>query len=167
MSDIDSISGDFVQEKRLDYLSQPLISRGFFYFSRPDTLTWEYRSPAPNGLEILNGRVRAWTGPPNDRRDQPEALAKAAGLAAGQVMLWMDLNPEAISAAYRVEIIGREPLKLEVIPKRAQIRKQLSSITVEFSERLNTVRQVHLIEPEGRTVITFNRVKLNQPRPSR
>lgn len=166
LSDISSISGDFVQSKKMDFLSEPLVSGGRFHFARPDYLRWEYLSPAPSGLIIDGGQVQAWTGPPSAKVRQPEAMAEASRMVAGQVMLWMKMEPEAIRAAYEVSVIGERPLKLKVVPKRGGARKFLKHLEVEFNTDGRTVRRVILQEAESRTTLTFERVALNRPRPA-
>lgn len=165
--DIHSISGRFTQEKKLNFLNEPVISHGKFYFSRPDFLQWEYLEPAPSGLTIEGGRVEAWTGPPDLRVKQPGAMAEAARMAAGQVMLWMNLDPEAIFAAYQVAIIQENPLILKVVPRRSGARKLIDALIVEFSPDGRTVKRVSLREPESVTALTFSQVLLNRPRPDR
>lgn len=167
LSDINSISGRFSQEKKLDFLNEPIISRGRFYFARPAYLEWEYLEPAPSGLKLDDGRVEAWTGPPEQRTKQPEAMAEAARMAAGQVMIWMNLDPEAISAAYVVSVVQEEPLILKVVPRRSAARKMIESLRVEFSSDGRTARRVLLREPESETTLTFSDVKLNRPRPAK
>jgi outer membrane lipoprotein-sorting protein len=166
LSDITSISGIFVQSKKLDFLEAPLISKGVFHFSRPDYLLWEYAEPAPSRMIIESGMVRAWTGPPDDRVKQPEAMAEAARLTAGQVMIWMKMDSEAIEATYEVSIIADRPLILKVVPRRGGTRTFIEHLEIEFSPDERTVRRVVLFEPESRTTLTFDRVTLNRPRPA-
>ena len=167
LSDITSISGQFTQEKKLEFLNDPVTSQGKFHFSRPDFLQWEYVEPAPSGLRIEGGRVEAWTGPPDQRVRQPEAMAEAARIAAGQVLIWMNLDPEAITAAYQVSIIQDKSLILKVVPRRSGARKMIEFLRVEFSSDGRTVRRVILQEPESMTTLTFSQVRLNRPRPTR
>lgn len=166
LSDISAISGNFIQRKQFDFLNEPVLSRGRFHFSRPDYLRWEYLEPAPSGLIIDGGRVRAWSGPPDKKEAQPEAMAEAAKMVAGQVMMWMKLDPKAIEAAYEVEILAERPLKLKVTPRRSGARKYFQGLEVEFSPDARTVRKVTVFETESRTVLTFERVTLNRPRPA-
>ena len=166
LSDIHSISGRFTQEKKLNFLNEPIISQGKFYFSRPDHLQWEYVGPAPSGLKMEGGRVEAWSGPPGQKVRQPEAMAEAARMAAGQVMVWMDLDPEAILASYQVTVIEEKPTILRVVPRRSGARKLIESLRVEFSSDGRTVKRVILKEPESETILTFSKVVLNRPRPA-
>ncbi|MDR1656999.1 MAG: outer membrane lipoprotein carrier protein LolA [Deltaproteobacteria bacterium] len=167
ISDISSISGQFTQEKKLDFLNDPVISQGEFYFSRPDYLLWEYLEPLPSGLKMEHGQIEAWTGRPDQRVKQPEGLTEAARIAAGQMMLWMNLDPEAIVAAYKVSIIADNPLVLKLTPKRDGAREMIQSLQVEFSPDRRTVRQVILNEPQSVITLTFSLVRTNAPHPSR
>lgn len=167
LGDITSISGRFTQEKKLDFLNESIISRGKFHFSRPDYLQWEYGEPAPSGLEIEGGRVESWAGPPGQRVRQPQSMAEAARIAAGQVMIWMNLDPEAILASYQVSIIQEKPLTLKVVPKRGGARKMIQFLQVEFSPDGRTVNRVILREPESETSLTFSQILLNRPRPAK
>ena len=166
LSDITSISGHFGQSKKLDFLNEPVISKGRFHFARPGYLKWEYTEPAPSGLIIENNQVQAWTGPPEAKTKQPEAMAEAARLVAGQVMIWMAMEPEAIMAMYDVSITNDKPLILKVVPKRKNARKFIRQLEVEFNPDERTVRRVVLFEPESRTTLTFDKVLLNRPRPA-
>lgn len=166
LGDISSISGNFVQSKKMEFLNEPLVSRGSFYFARPGYLKWEYLSPAPSALIIDGEKAEAWAGPAGRRNRQPEAMAEAARLAAAQVMIWMNLDPTAISAAYEVSVTAEKPLRLKVVPKRSGARKFLKGLEVEFNPDRRTVRQVILHEAESRTTLTFERVSLNRPRPA-
>lgn len=165
LNDISSVSGHFVQIKKLDFLNNPLISEGVFHFSRPDFLSWEYVKPTPSGLIIEGGRVQAWTGPSAAKVKQPEAMAEAARMAAGQVMIWMKMESEAILAAYEVSLVSERPLILKVVPKRGGARRFIQHLEVEFNIDERTVKRVILFESESRTTLEFERVILNRPRP--
>ena len=43
--DIRTVQADFTQEKHLQILAQPLVSRGRLIFAAPDRLRWEYEAP--------------------------------------------------------------------------------------------------------------------------
>ncbi|MDR1921819.1 MAG: outer membrane lipoprotein carrier protein LolA [Candidatus Adiutrix sp.] len=167
MSDVQSVSGRFLQEKRIEFLNEPVVSRGVFYFARPDYLWWEYTGPVCSGLEMEGGRVRAWTGPPQARLRQPEALNRAAAAAAGQIMLWMNLEPERIAAAYEVEAAEERPLALWARPRRAGAAGIIEAVQIEFSADRRAARRVTLFETGGTNVLTFEAVVFNQARPVR
>lgn len=159
------ISGGFTQEKSLPFLKDPIVSTGFFHFSKPGSLVWEYVSPAPSGLKIENGKASLWTGPPEARLPQPEAMARPAKLMAGQVMLWMNFDPKEILAVYEVSIAADSPLTFRVVPRKEGLRRFLKAITVVLEDDLRTVRSVVLSEEEGETILTFQDTRFNQEPP--
>lgn len=55
---INTIRADFVQEKHLQILLRPLISKGVFYYEAPGSLRWEYQSPIKSILLMHEGRDR-------------------------------------------------------------------------------------------------------------
>ena len=160
-----SVSGRFTLERRFDHLDEPMRAEGRFFFARPDYLSWEQTAPDWSRLELANGRIEAWGGSPETPVRSPEAGAKAAGQAALAMLGWMSFNPQAIAAGYEVIMERPEPLTLTAWPRRPGARKYLESIQIEFAFEQPVVRQVILKERNSLTLLTFDQVLLNQPRP--
>ena len=59
---IETLSSDFVQEKYLAVFQDALVSRGRFYYRKPDKLRWELRSPLVSGFALDGNRGRRWRG---------------------------------------------------------------------------------------------------------
>lgn len=165
MVGVRQISGTFTQTKKLEFLKEPVVSHGRFFFDKPGTLTWEYVSPAPSGLKMENGKATVWNGPPEARVTQPGAMSRAAKMMADQVMMWMNFRPRDIQAAYDVGIAGENPLTLRVVPKRDGLRKYLKSITVALADDYRTVRSVTLEEDGAATTLDFDDVRFDQGPP--
>jgi len=51
-----SIKSDFVQEKHLEILETPLISKGQFYYKKQNNIRWEYTTPLQYIIVIHNGK---------------------------------------------------------------------------------------------------------------
>lgn len=162
---VQSIYARFEQVKQIDFLNDPLPSEGFFYFSRPNSLYWEYEKPLPSGLEIQGAQARAWTGCKGQRQNQPEALAQVARLAAGQVMIWMSFDLNMILPSFDVSITNNDPLILRVTPKRETAAKFIHWLEVHFSSDERMVEKVIIKEPDSLTRLKFRDILLNQPRP--
>ena len=165
MDGVRQIAGTFVQEKKLQYLKEPVVSSGRFFFDKPASLTWEYLSPAPSGMKIEGGEATVWNGPPGARVRQPGAMSRAAKMMAEQVMMWMNCRPAEILAVYDVRVAAESPLTVVVVPRREGLRKYLKSITVVLDADGMTVRSVSLEENEAVTLLTFNDVMFDQGPP--
>lgn len=56
-SDITSIQSDFIQEKHLSVLSQPITSKGNFTYKKENKLRWEYTTPFTYLVILNNGKI--------------------------------------------------------------------------------------------------------------
>ena len=59
-STVTSVRAEFVQEKHMEILARPLVSKGIFYFQAPNSLRWEYRSPVQSILLMHDGRTKRY-----------------------------------------------------------------------------------------------------------
>ena len=162
---LETISGRFTLEKSFEHLDGPVVSQGRFFFARPDFLLWEQRTPAWTRLEVNGDRVEAWAGSPDQPVRRPEMASGAARQVIREIMTWMKFEPRAIAAVYEVILESPEPLTLKAWPRRPGLRKYLDSIQIEFSADRRVVRRVVLSEALSRSVLTFDQVVFDQPRP--
>ena len=58
ISHIQSVKASFVQEKHMKILIKPLVSKGVFFFQKPDSLRWEYLTPIRSVLVFHNASVQ-------------------------------------------------------------------------------------------------------------
>ena len=165
LAEVTSISGRFKQTKKLDFLKDPIISEGKFYFSHPDYLQWEYVNPAPSGIVIDGGKAAAWVGKKDNK--QSPAMAESARLVAGQVMIWMNMDTEAIFSTFKVSLVSESPFIFMVEPKRREAQRFLQSLKVEFNKDNRSVRQVTLSEPDSTTTLAFDKIIFNDKRQKR
>ena len=86
---INTIRADFVQEKHLQILSRPLISKGVFYYEAPGSLRWEYQSPIKSILLMHEGSVTRYIcGENGFRRDSGLSL-QAMQIVLEEITLWL------------------------------------------------------------------------------
>ncbi|NLX71933.1 MAG: outer membrane lipoprotein carrier protein LolA [Bacteroidales bacterium] len=53
---IKSISSDFVQEKKMEYLDEVIVSKGNFWYKHESKLRWQYNEPYEYIIAINNGK---------------------------------------------------------------------------------------------------------------
>ena len=58
---IQSVTAHFSQEKHMQILTKPLVSKGRFYFQAPDSVRWEYTSPVRSVLLMRKGDIKRYT----------------------------------------------------------------------------------------------------------
>ena len=52
---IRTLSAEFVQTTRSPLLKDPIVARGRFYLTKPDSVLWEYSSPEPMRFVVAEG----------------------------------------------------------------------------------------------------------------
>ncbi len=86
---VQTLSADFVQEKNLKILVQPLVSKGVFYFKKPDSLRWEYKSPVRSVLLMHNGETRRFLEGRDGVREDHGPGVQGMQVVMGEISLWL------------------------------------------------------------------------------
>ena len=160
---VQTLKADFIQEKNLKILVQPLVSKGVFYFKKPDSLRWEYKSPVRSVLLMHNGETRRFLeGRDGVREDHGPGL-QGMQLVMGEISLWLSGNfgdnPDFMAA---VDDKGA----IVLTPRAESLSKFISRIELFPSDRPGVIRSVVLYEGEdSHTTIRFENVKVNEDLP--
>ncbi len=156
---IQTLSADFVQEKNLKILVQPLVSKGIFYFKKPDSLRWEYKSPVHSVLLMHNGETRRFLEGRDGVREDRGPGMQGMQVVMGEISLWLSGhfgdNPDFKAT---VEDNGA----IVLTPRSKSLSQFISRIEMFPSDRPGVIRSVILYEGEDSyTTIRFENVKVN------
>ncbi len=161
---IEALSSDFVQEKHLEMFQETLVSRGRFYFSKPDKLRWEMTEPVASGF-LLNGdngkrwHERAGAAVPFDITREP-----GMRLIAEQLLAWARVDIVWLVQQYQMSLVSESPVTLKLVPLQPGAEQFLDYLQISFDPQRRHVETVEVHEPGGdSTRITFSGTELNQP----
>lgn len=158
---IATIQSRFVQEKHLSLFDAPVVSRGLFYYQRPDSMRFEYLEPARMGLVVDRGTARRIT-----REGVSREGSRLAEIAAEQVMAWARFDRAALAERYQMALAGRNPVRLALIPRSAALARHIPRITVTFAQDERSVDSIRLDEDGGdHTLIRFTDTEINADLP--
>ena len=157
---VETISADFVQEKHLKILSEPLVSKGRFYYQVPGSLRWEYESPIQSILLMHNGKIRRYIKRDNSLTEDAGARLQAMQVVLREIISWLngrfDDNPDFDS----VLKTGR---KIVLTPTKQSLSKFIKRIELMLSNRPGIIESVMIYESEDSfTKIEFKNVKINK-----
>ena len=146
------VRGDFVQQRHLRALPQPLRSDGRFELLPGQSLLWHVLRPFEQKLRIDDKGLQHW----RDGRWQADAQARAAGKA--QLAFFMDMiggRFEKLDRHFTMKLSGdAQRWQLRLDPSSALMQQIFSRIDIEGGSH---VRQVQLHERQGdRVVIDFH-----------
>lgn len=156
-----TISSSFIQEKNLEVLSEKIISKGIFLFSRENNIRWEYTQPYKYLIIISNGRMLT-----RDEKNQKlydiesnrmfsEMNRFISGCIQGDILR----NEKEYSASY-FESSSQYLVKL--IPRNEKMRQMLNEVQIWFDKKDFTVSSLKMIESgQDFTRIDFTDRKIN------
>ena len=158
--DIQTISAQFVQEKHLEILIKPLISKGAFYFTAPGSLRWEYFSPIQSILLMHDGRVRRFIGSESGFKEDASPGLQAMEMVLQEITLWLK-GEFTDNPNYHSSLEGDN--KIVMVPRNKAFAKIIQKIEILLSDRPGVIETVTIYE--GKTSFTrigFRDVNINQ-----
>jgi len=161
---IETLSSDFVQEKHLEMFQETLVSRGHFYFAKPDKLRWEMTEPVASGFLLNGDSGKRW----NERAGDPVPfdIAREPGmqLIAQQLLAWARVDILWLVKQYHMTLLSEQPVTLKLVPLQPGAEQFVEYILITFDAERRHVAMVEVHEPGGDfTRISFSGTELNQP----
>ena len=160
-STITTVKAEFVQQKHMEILAKPVVSKGVFYFQAPNSLRWEYRSPVQSILLMHDGRTKRYILKDGFITEDAGAHLQSMQVVLQDIAQWMngrfDENP-AFSASL-------EPhRKIVLRPKEKSLANIIQRIELVLSDRPGIITAVMIYEGEkSYTRFEFKNAVLNQP----
>ncbi len=156
-----TIVSDFVQEKRLEYLDETIISKGKFWFKKENMLRWEYTVPFKYMIVISNGKFII--------KDEE----KTSVYDINSNKAFQEINKLIISSVrgtlmsdnrFNINLYQDNTYYLvKLTPKDAAMAKIINNTEVYFDKKDLSVCKVIMIEnAKDFTIITFTNKKLNE-----
>ncbi len=166
----------FRQEKRVSVLTRPLISEGYFCYTRgaittgtdgaqgQERLLWAYTSPIPSGFIYEHGHGALWQGSPEQVRPAADPREAAAVTAmVQQVLQWLRPDPENLRHSYALEQPDPRVPALLLQPRRPLFFVRLEAL---FAPDLTSIRRLIFTEANGDSVrLDFTQTQRDGPLP--
>jgi len=160
---LESITARFVQRKESRLLAEPSLSRGVFYFKAPDRVRWEY-DPPRSMVVVLSGGV-ALTYRAAERRAERIEIGRMQRRVFGFLTATEPLDQLTRYFAVTLRDPGDDKNLLIVLdPTSFQVKKRLSSVTVEIDRARYLPVSVSYVERDGDTTsFAFTDVEVDRP----
>jgi len=163
----ETLLSDFVQEKHLSIMAEPLASKGRFAYRKPDQLRWELLEPIAAGFVLRGKQGERW----NSLSRQVESYAverdPVMGMVAKQLLAWARVDLDWLQSHYLMALKSAEPLGLLLTPRDPGEAGLIRHIEVTFAPDRSYVDQVALAEQSGdSTVLKFSHVAINSALPA-
>ena len=156
---VNTVKAGFVQEKHMQILARPLVSRGAFLFKAPDSLRWEYHAPVESVLVMHKGQIQRFVNKDGHLVEDAAVGLQSMQVVVQQITQWLngrfDENPD-FSAT-----LETGP-KIIMVPREKAIARLIERIEIELSEQPAVIESVTIYESEDSfTRLVFQNVTLN------
>ena len=156
---IQTIGAQFIQEKHLEILIKPLISKGTFYFRAPGSLRWEYLSPIKSILLMHDGEIRRYIGGKNGFKEDVDPGLQGMEMVLKEITRWLK-GEFSDSPDYHSSLEGNH--KIVMVPKNKAFAKIIQRIEILLSDRPGVIETVTIYEGKTSfTKIRFRDVNIN------
>ena len=163
-SDVQTLSGEFTQEKHLEILENAPVSRGRFYYRSPDCLRWEIYEPTVTGFVVNGEKGKRWKGQSGAMQSFDLKKEPVIQIISGQVFAWARADFQRLEAGYDIIVLEENPATLKLIPRSGTEKKYLDHIRLIFSSTEDYVSIIEIHETGGDyTQINFMDMTINKP----
>lgn len=161
-SSMQTMKCSFVQQKTMAMLMEPTVSKGVMYYVSPDKMRWEYIEPYQFAL-VFNGekiiRIKEGKAEVLDA-NQGKMYKSLADLMIGCVVGNKLFDTSAFDMVFYDE---GSFWKMEMTPKRRDMKRMISQLVFYFYKTKSIVSQVEYRESNGdTTMIRFEDVQMNE-----
>ena len=156
---VNTVSCDFIQEKHMKILANPLVSKGVLYFKVPGSLRWEYISPVRSILLMHNGKTKRFIMRKDGFVEDSSANLQAMGFVLKEITMWLngrfDENPQFTATL-------KAGHKILLLPKEKSFSMMIQKIEIMLSDKPGIIKSVNIFENENSfTKLVFKKSILN------
>ena len=166
MQGVFSIQAEFVQEKRLRILKQPLISKGVFLFQSPNLVRWEYRTPLRVVSLVHDGTVKRYVYTDAGKwAEDSSGRVRAIKVVMQRIIGWLTgrFNQDKM---FKAVLKPGPPVKILLEPRDRNMAGVIAGVELTFSKTPGVLEEIVIREGPGNlTRIRFKNVRLNKPIP--
>ena len=162
-SEIKSVGARFTQEKHIQILARPLISKGIFYFQAPDSVRWEYISPVKSILLMHKGNIRRYLISGKGAVKDSGNAAQSMQFVLPEISRWTRgqfTDNDYFMASFK----GGKEKQVVLTPRKKELSSMISRIVITPSpDTPGVLKSVKIVEGEGNyTLLEFTDVRINE-----
>jgi outer membrane lipoprotein-sorting protein len=160
---IKSVSASFSQEKRMQILKKPLVSKGRFYYQSPDLVRWEYTSPIKSVLLMRTGDIKRYTFGSKGFVEDSGRSVESMHIVLQEISRWSRGQFTANENFLAILQKDKKGTKIILTPKEKGLAAMISRIVITLSpDRPGVIKSVKISENAGNsTLFEFSGVEIN------
>ena len=163
MQRIQTLQVKMRQEKEMAVFDEVIRCTGTLTIARPRRLAMDLEGPGGTRLVIDGDRMGMHYKALGRTERMSLAQEPRAKAVADHMFLFLDLDPEALSATYQLEVRSTAPVALRLTPRPEALRRIIRQVDIRFDSR-GFVDELVLTEGNGdETRWTFDDPVIDAP----
>lgn len=163
---IQSVKAEFLQERHLQILKEPLVSEGRFFYLASGSLRWEYLSPLRSVMLQKGDSVRLYHFSEGAWKQDMAQGVEARRMVLAEMSQWFQGRFEE-SKVFSHSYSPGPPGRILLTPGEG-INKFILGIEIVLADRPGVIDRVEITEPgSSSTRISFRNVEINASLDSR
>ncbi len=158
---INSLQGEFIQTKKLDFLQEPAKSSGKFFYKAPKQLKWIYLSPESFSLLFTNQKlfIEEEGNTKEIAISSNKLLRRLSQLIAKSINGEM-LNDNSFTVNYHKE---KQFIMANLIPKEEAIKDFIEQLVLYINPETLLVEKIKIMEnAKDFTLISLEKIRVNE-----
>ncbi len=158
-----SLVAGFTEKKELKLLARPVLSRGEFYYNRPNQVRWEYVEPDRKVFVITEDMYIAYY--PALKRAEEVPIKKFVGKRLFR-FLGVGQSIDELGKYYEFRLAAQSDIKdthlLVLVPRKKKLAERVAEMKIWVDAQTYLPRQLQYVESDGdSTLLTFEDVRTN------
>ena len=158
-----SLVAGFTERKELKLLARPVLSRGEFYYNRPNQVRWEYLEPDRKVFVITEDMYIAYY--PALKRAEEVPIKKFVGKRLFR-FLGLGQSIDELGKYYEFRLATQSDMKdahlLVLVPRKKKLAERVAEMKIWVDATTYLPRQLQYVESDGdSTLLTFQDVRTN------
>jgi outer membrane lipoprotein carrier protein len=157
------VQADFQEEKIIRLMKKPIVSTGKVWFEAPNKFRREVKGNSPS-LMVSDGQ-QLWIYYPTFRSAEHYSLGQHSPLDKGLAAITAALNLENVQSSYQITGSKNDKgYELELIPRRASVKKLFAKFDLRLNENL-LVDRTEMLSTNGERIVTVYSNQARAPIP--
>jgi len=158
-----SLVAGFTEKKELKLLARPVLSRGEFYYNRPNQVRWEYLEPDRKVFVITEDMYIAYY--PALKRAEEVPIKKFVGKRLFR-FLGLGQSIDELGKYYEFRLAPQSDLKdthlLILVPRKKKLAERVAEMKIWVDATTFLPRQLQYVESDGdSTLLAFQEIRTN------
>lgn len=150
LAGVDRLLVDFVQERHLSFLEEPLVSEGVICFQKPRRIRWETTAPFRSILVSDGNHAAQFEWMNQTWRKLDLGLSQAIQMVMNQISGIFEGAYLNGNAEYTLEVAGPDTAPIiRLTPRNAMVAKLMEAIEIHMASDLMRTDRVVLREKNG------------------